>query len=174
MIRQRLDPRAAARRDADDVLQQAFLKAGDRWPDYAASGMTPYAWLYQIVLDCIFDDHDFQHRRRRNVIWEQAIPDRSSQQMALDLFSHGTSPSKAVAREELQQLLQARLTELLERLKAEDRDILCMRHYDGLKLEEFGQVLGIPGGTARARYARARRRLHELWVERYGPEEFAP
>ncbi len=174
MLRQRLDPRAAGRRGADDVLNDAFVRAEKRWDDFARSGMTPYAWLYRLALDCVFDDHDRQHARGRDVLRERALPDHSSEQMVLGLFSTGGSPSQAAVRDERLQRLRVRMAETLQLLSPGDRDLLCMRHYDDLDLKEIAQVLGIKEGTARVRYARVRSRLLQLWVERYGEEDLQP
>src|SRR5207248_2005075 len=81
MIDSRLDPRARGRRGADDVLQEVYLRARGRLADYARSGMTPYAWLYQLVLDWMYDDHDYQHRRCRDVGREQALPEDSTAEL---------------------------------------------------------------------------------------------
>jgi RNA polymerase sigma-70 factor (ECF subfamily) len=171
MLKSRLDPRAAGRRQAEDILHNAFVKAEKSWDRFAESGMTPYAWLYRLVLDCICDDHDYQNAQPRRVRREQDWPDSSSQQMVLGLFSTGGSPSKAIDQDERLQQLKVRMAETLALLSTKDHEILCMRHYDELEPKEIAQVLGIKEGTARVRYARARARLLELWVERYGEED---
>src|SRR5262245_23810985 len=97
MLEGRLDRRAASRRSARDVLHDAFVRAEQRWDDFAQSGLSPYAWLYRLALDCVCDDHDYQHRQRRNVRRDRAWPDHSSAQVAHQLFGTGTSPSQAAA-----------------------------------------------------------------------------
>jgi RNA polymerase sigma-70 factor (ECF subfamily) len=171
MLRSRLDPRAAGRRDPDDVLDDAFLRAQQRWDDFARSGMTPYAWLYCLVIDCICDDHDFQHRQRRDILKDRVLPEDSSAQIAQGLFSTGGSPSRAILQDERLKRLRVRMAEMLKLLKPEYREVLCMRHYDDLKPKEIAQVLGIDAGAVRVRYARARSRLLELWIDRYGEED---
>ena len=172
MIERRSDPALAARRHPDDILQNAYLKAQERWPDFKQSGMSPYTWLYRIVMDCLLDDRDYQTRRRRDQRAEIAWPDRSSLQLVLGLVSPITSPSSVLARKEFQELLHKRLTQTLELLKPEDREILCMRFLDELPTEEIALVLGIPQGTARQRYARARLRFRDLWKKLFGQEGF--
>src|SRR5207302_524492 len=79
-VRWRSAASLAARRDPEDILQVAFIKAQERWADYERSGMSLEAWFYQIVLNALFDDHDFQSRQQRDYRAEMAWPDRSSVQ----------------------------------------------------------------------------------------------
>jgi RNA polymerase sigma factor (sigma-70 family) len=174
MIQRRSDRALAGKRDAEEVLQAAYLKAQGRWPDFARSGMAGYTWLYRIVRDCLLDDRDYHTRQRRNVHAEVAWPDRSSMHMVLGLVSPQTSPSSALARAEFQEKLRERLAGVLDLLKPEEREILWMRFFDELASAEIAQVLGIENGTARQRYARARLRFRDLWKKLYGQEGLQP
>ena len=54
MVQRRLDPSLAARVSPDDILSDAFLEARRKWLAFKAqSALTPYAWLYGIVRDCL-------------------------------------------------------------------------------------------------------------------------
>jgi RNA polymerase sigma-70 factor (ECF subfamily) len=170
MIERRSDQALAARRDPEDILSAAYVKAQARWEEFKRSGMTGYSWLYRIVLDSLLDDHDFQTRRRRNPHAEVGWPDHSSLQGILGLVSPLTSPSEALAKKELQERLRRQIGQTLDQLKAEDREILSMRFFDLLSTEEAAQVLDIPVGTCRQRYSRARLRFRDAWKRLYGRE----
>jgi RNA polymerase sigma-70 factor (ECF subfamily) len=73
----------------------------------------------------------------------------------------GTSPSSALAREELQE----RVKWMVENLGENDHEILWMRHYDQLSFSEAATVLGISENAATVRYARAVRRLRDKWLQ---------
>jgi RNA polymerase sigma factor (sigma-70 family) len=171
MIASRLDPRAGGRRDANDLLQEVYLKARDRLDAYARSGMTPYAWLYQIALDLIFDDHDFQHRRCRDVGKEQPFPEESSAGLIPQPAVPGSTPSQHAAREELRRLFHERLTAVLARLDQDDQELIWKHAVDGLTLAEIAQLSGIEPAATRQRYARARLRLRTIWIHLYGEPE---
>jgi RNA polymerase sigma-70 factor, ECF subfamily len=128
--------------------------------------MTSYSWLYCKVMDCLADQYDAHTAQKRDIYRQRRLPEGSASQIGLGLVNRGTSPSGALARKELEE----RMRRALEMLRPEDREILCMRHYDQLSLTEVAHVLGISDGTARQRYARARLRLRELWKKRYGQE----
>ncbi len=164
MLKGRIDPALRARIEPEEILNEAFLQARDRWQDFKQSGMTSYSWLYRRVLDCLFDQYDRHTAQKRDIYRQRRLPEGSASQIGLGLVNRGSSPSGALARKELEQ----RMRQALGMLRPEDMDILCMRHYDQLSLSEAAQVLGISGGTARQRYARARLRLRELWKKLYG------
>src|SRR5437899_2102335 len=102
MLQRRIDPALAARIDADDILSEAFLLARRKWAGFSEAGMTPYAWLYRIALDCLIEAWRRETRGRRHPDREMPWPDRSSVQLGLNLIGTGTTPSKAAARNELQ------------------------------------------------------------------------
>jgi RNA polymerase sigma-70 factor (ECF subfamily) len=168
MIQRRSDRGLSARRDPEDILSDAYVKAQARWKDFPQSGMTPYAWLYRIALDCLLDDHDFQTRQRRSPRAETHWPDRSSRQIVLGLVSRLTSPSEALARKEAAERLREQVDETLALLKTEDRDVLTMRFVDQLSTEEVAHVLGLEEATARQRYSRARLRFRAAWKKHFG------
>ena len=170
MLQRRSDRALSARRDAEDILNQAYMRAQARWSDFQQSGMTAYAWLYRIVLDSLLDDHDFQMRKRRNPRAETAWPDKSSLQLVLGLVSPLTSPSDALARKESHERLCRQVGQALGLLKPDDREILCMRFYDQLSTEEMAGVLNLSEATARQRYSRARLRFRETWRKLFGDE----
>lgn len=162
MVRRRIDPRLSARLDPEDILSDAFLLARRKWADFKGqAGMTPYAWLYRIVLDCMIEAWRRHTRGGRDPDREMPWPQRSSIQMGLGLVGKGISPTSAAAREELRRRVQ----QMLALLGPRDREILWMRHYDELSFKEAAQVLAITTSAANLRYVRALRRLKDLWLE---------
>jgi RNA polymerase sigma-70 factor (ECF subfamily) len=164
MLERRIDPAVGARFDASDVLGDAFLMARRKWPTFAASGMTPYAWLYGIARDCLIEAWRRENRACRDVGREMPWPERSSVQLGLSLVSPGTGPGSAAARAELQD----RMRETLKLLGPADQEVLWMRHFDALSFAEIAAVLGVSENAATVRELRARRRLKDLWQTIHG------
>jgi RNA polymerase sigma-70 factor, ECF subfamily len=161
MVQRRIDPSLAARIDPEDVLSEAFLEARRKWNRFKGqSAMTPYAWLYRIVLDSLVAAWRRETRATRDPRQELPWPERSGVQLGLSLVAPGTSPSKAVAREELQHEVRR----VMECLSDRDQEILWMRVFDQLSFREAAMVLGVTANAAAVRYARALRRLKELWI----------
>lgn len=168
MLRRRLAPSLSVRLEPEDLLNETFLQARRRWPQRLAHPeLTDYAWLYRIAMDCLIEAWRRETRDRRDLRRDLPWPEASSVQLVLGLVGGGTSPSEAAARADLQQRMQ----KTLEMLKEIDREILWMRHYDGLTFPEAAAVLGIQESAATLRYVRALKRLKQLWQRLYPQEE---
>jgi RNA polymerase sigma-70 factor (ECF subfamily) len=165
MVHIRLDRRLQARLDESDVLQEAFLEAAARYPDYRRNPtMSPFLWLRFIVGQRLV----LLHRKHLGVkardagrevsLYRGALPEATSQSLAAQLLGRHTSPSNAAMRAEL----QMRLQEVLNGMDEIDREVLALRHFEQLSNVEVAQVLGIQERAASNRYIRALRRLKEI------------
>ncbi|MBC8288989.1 MAG: sigma-70 family RNA polymerase sigma factor, partial [Planctomycetes bacterium] len=73
-----------------------------------------------------------------------------------DLCQLVTAPDESTARE---------VEDALRALGPNDREIITLRHLDGLKYDELAERLEIPAGTVMSRLFHARRRLRQLLEE---------
>jgi RNA polymerase sigma-70 factor (ECF subfamily) len=152
--------------DASDIVQQTLIEA---WRSAAQfRGKTEaerIAWLRQILA------HVLAHEVRRycgtlkrdvgrEFSFEKSI-DQSSQRLDGMFVSALTSPSQQVARQE-QQLL---LAETLERLPADYREVLVLRHLEGLSHDEIAQRMGRSPGAVRMLWMRALEELRRQFAE---------
>lgn len=164
MVSLRMDPRLQGRLDASDVVQEAYLDAARRLPDYAQNPtMGLYLWLRFLTVQRLIDLHRFHFGAARRTV-NQEIPlafgdvPVASQSLATQLVSRLTSASHAAMRAET----QVRVQQALERLDPVDREVLALRHFELLSNEETAQVLGLRKTAASNRYIRALRRLKSL------------
>jgi RNA polymerase sigma-70 factor (ECF subfamily) len=161
----RLDPALAGRVDASDIVQDVLLEASQRLDDYLRKpGMPFQLWLRHIARDHIIDAHR-RHRvaQRRSLDREQPIvpailADHSSIELAARFFDQELTPASAAMQHELQQRLQAALGALDE----DQREVICMRHFEQLSNQEVAAALGLSEAAASMRYLRALRRLRAL------------
>jgi RNA polymerase sigma-70 factor (ECF subfamily) len=166
----RLDPALAGRVDASDIVQDVLLEASQRLSDYLRKpGMPFQLWLRHIARDHIIDAHR-RHRvaQRRSLDREQPIvpailADHSSIELAARFFDQELTPASAAMQHELQQRLRAALTALDE----DQREVICMRHFEQLSNQDVAAALGLTEAAASMRYLRALRRLRSLLL----PEE---
>lgn len=80
-------------------------------------------------------------------------------QLVLGLVATDTSPSEKGEIAEL----HAELHRAMENLPTKDQEVLLMRDFDQLAFAEIAAVLNVSEGAAATRYARAFRRLADLW-----------
>lgn len=127
--------------DAEDAVQEGFLRAHqalDRFDPDQSFG----AWLSRIVANAALD-----LTRRRKV--------RATDELS-DVFP---SPFRDPGEDrELSERLQSALATLPERSRA----VLVLHDIEGFTHVEIGELLGIPGGTARSDLHHARRKLKTL------------
>ena len=159
-----MDRRIAARVDPSDVVQEVLAQAAQHLSDYLRRRPLPFfPWLRQMALDRLID----LYRRhvlagRRSVTREEMnlplLPDESALLLAARLFAPDGDPEVHYEREET----CARVRRALGRLSERDRDVLVMRHLEGLSSREIAAALGITEGAVNVRHLRALRRLGAL------------
>jgi RNA polymerase sigma-70 factor, ECF subfamily len=159
----RLDPKLRARVDPSDIVQEAQLEAVRRLAAYQMQPPMPFRlWLRQLTFDRLLKMHrDHAARARRAVGREISLPEESSLLLAQRALGAGSTPSRQVNRQELAGRLRQAIAQLSER----DREILLMRHFEGLSNQEVGQLLGLDPGTVSKRHGRAMLRLHKTLFE---------
>jgi RNA polymerase sigma-70 factor (ECF subfamily) len=168
MIAVRLDRRIAARVDPSDVLQETLAEAAVSLSDYLRRRPLPfYPWLRQIASERLIA---LQRRHvlaaARSVGREErnwpGLPDESALDLAERLISRDDSPSRQAARAEARSLVR----ETIDQLSPTDREVLVLRHLEGLETSEIATLLGISADAVRARHVRAieqlRRRIGHL------------
>ena len=165
MVRLRLDRRLQGRVDPSDVLQDAYLDLAARLPEYARDRPMPtYLWLRLVTGQRLAQVHR-QHlgaamrdAGREVSLYRGALPAASSASLAARLLGRFTTVSQAAVRAERQLQLQ----EVLNGMDAMDREILALRHFEGLSNGEAAEVLGLSKTAANNRYIRALGRLRDL------------
>jgi RNA polymerase sigma-70 factor, ECF subfamily len=165
MVALRVDPRLHGRVDPSDVIQEAYLDASRRLPEYRDKPAVPfYLWLRFLVGQRVLD----QHRRhlgaaardagREVSLYRGPMPQASTAALAAQLLGKLTSPSHAALRAER----KIRLQEALNAMDPLDREIVILRNYEQLTNGEAAQVLGLDKSAASKRYILALLRLKEI------------
>jgi RNA polymerase sigma-70 factor, ECF subfamily len=124
---------------ARDATQQALLEA---WRDLASLRDPDRweAWTYRLVVRACYREIRRERRLGGNV--------------RLLSIDRATVPDTAISVVERDELERA-----FRRLSAEQRAVVVLHHYAGLRLTEVADILGVPAGTARSRLHSATRRL---------------
>ena len=161
----RIDRRIAARVDADDVLQEAYVAAVKRVthylekPDYSL-----FVWLRLIVSQTLIDVHrrhlgaEMRSAGREISLGGPKFPQSTSVSLAGQIAMSQTSPSGAAMRDEAAESLATAIQQMSEL----DQETIALRHFEGLTNSEAAEVLGIGVTAASNRYVRALSRLREI------------
>ena len=174
MVAMRLDPRLRGRIDPEDVIQEAFLEATERLPDYLAEPKMPFfLWLRFLAGQKLVTLHRkhlgtrMRDAGREVALYRGALPEATSVALAAQLLGRDTRPSEAAVRAER----KIRLQEALNSMDPLDREALALRHFEHLTTAEVAQVLGITPAAAGKRYLRALERLREILTQGPGGAE---
>lgn len=160
LIDLRLEPRVRARIDASDVIQETFVEATRRAAEFGERQEVPfYIWLRFLAVQRLAQLHRHhlgtQKRDARRETRGWSGPEASSIALGQSLAAAGPTPSERLMAEEE----RTRVLATLETLKPEDREILALRHVEGLSNRECALVLAIGETAASQRYVRAARRF---------------
>ena len=167
VIELRMDHELRVRVDPSDVVQETQLIASQRLDDFLRRRPTSFRiWLRRKALERLTDLR--RHHviaEKRSVRREVTLSGRSSMAMAMARNLRNLlrqSPDQAIAARELAQ----RVRKTVANMKEMDREVLLLRHVEGLTNVEVAEVLGIEGVAASQRYGRALRRLREQLIDR--------
>src|SRR3954463_2398998 len=138
----RVAARIAGREEAEDVSQDAFLRAFHRLGRYRADASFR-AWLLQIAHNAAVDHIS---RRRPEPVEDVA---EDPEQAVARLPADGLESRERIARRERK----------LRGLSPEARAALVLRDIEGLSYEEIADITQAPLGTVKVRLFRARRDL---------------
>ena len=143
LARVQIGPRLQSKLDADDLLQEAFLRAHQAIGRFRGATEEEFlAWLRGILAHVLADQIRRYHgTEQRDPKLERALEvelDRSSEGFARVLAAPTSSPSQRVVRHER----AVRLAAALERLPPASRDVLALRHFQDLSFPEIASQMG--------------------------------
>ena len=131
--------------DAGDVCQETFLRILDKAEAFR-DGARFSTWMYQIALNLCRD----QARRKKR--WSHLVvaPTVSDDGVPHEHASPETAANNpATALEETER--QGAVRRALSRLPRNQREVLLLKEYEGLKFREIAGVLGVPESTVKSR-----------------------
>ncbi len=136
--------------DAEDVAQEALAKACERASDLRDRDKW-WSWVSRIVVHRCHELGRRKLRRERHQPLLRAQAEREAQGSGLDQ----TADEKVGLRR------------LLHELPRRQREVIVLRHLQGMAYGEIATVLGISAATARVHAQAGRETLRQLALRRY-------
>jgi RNA polymerase sigma-70 factor (ECF subfamily) len=157
-----LDPRLGKRFDPSDLVQETMLRAHENLPHFEGGSESELVgWLQEILGNVVIDEIRRARAQKRDVTLERSLDDVvTGSATRLDTYLTADSPSpseQAVRREEL-----VRLAGAIERLAADQRDVVIHRDLLGTPVVEIARQMGRTEKSVAGLLLRGRRRLREL------------
>jgi RNA polymerase sigma-70 factor (ECF subfamily) len=142
--------------DAQDVVQEAYLRAFKAFGGF--HGSNGRAWLLTIVRNTSYT------LLKKN----RAVDLTTTFDEEIHTSGHeSVSPATILEHSENAELIK----EAMDELPAEFREILTLRHQEGLSYKEIADIMQIPAGTVMSRLARARAKLREYLAARISKDK---
>jgi len=137
----------------EDLAQEVFMQVFAHRGDYRHEGRFG-AFLQRIAFNICCDEH-----RRRRRLRESSLSQAGQEGSPCGVFaSSAASPDNIAAGEERAEAVRRAVFELPEQY----RQVVILRHYQGLRFREIAELLDLPEGTVRSRMAEALNRLGGL------------
>jgi RNA polymerase sigma-70 factor, ECF subfamily len=139
------------RNDAEDIAQQVFAKVyfsiGNF--DFRSSLLT---WIYKITVNECYDY--LRKKRVRKLVYEGDFSAEDAQRM--EASGPATDPSVPADTRLAQRDLVAKL---LEKVSAEDRNLILLKEVEGHSVEELASMTGLNENTIKVKLFRTRQKL---------------
>ena len=138
MVERRTGRKLAVRIDPEGVVQDAFLRAHPRWLALESKPEDLHSWLYSQVRDRLIE-------LTRGALGPSETSTETSRGRTTRLHSSTTwsIPRPGPARPCRGPNACAVVHAAIEKLDPLDREVLAMRHFDGLNYEQIGAILGM-------------------------------
>jgi RNA polymerase sigma-70 factor (ECF subfamily) len=157
------------REDAEDVLQETFMKAYEHLDQFQGNSKF-YTWIVRIAVNQAL----MKLRRRktdRSVSLDETI-DTGEDTVVREIAAWDENPENRYSREELGKILDT----AVQSLDPPYRSVFQLRDIDELSTEETADALGLSVPAVKSRLLRARLQLREKltrFFKRKGDDAFA-
>ena len=157
------------REDAEDVLQETFMKAYEHLDQFKGDSKF-YTWIVRIAVNQAL----MKLRRRKtdkSVSLDEQI-DTGEDTVVREIAAWGEDPEEQFTREELGEILDG----AVQSLEPPYRSVFVLRDVEDLSTEETAEALGLSVPAVKSRLLRARLQLREKLTrifKRKGDDAFA-
>src|SRR5262249_28541738 len=146
--------------DAEDVLQDAFLKAYEHLDSFQGNSKF-YTWIVRIAVN----EALMRLRKRKGdriVSLDEPI-DTGEEMVNREVAVWDENPEQQYSQEEYRRILD----EAVESLKPDFRIVFSLRDIEGMSTEETAEALGISIPAVKSRLLRARLALREKLTRKF-------
>jgi len=147
--------------DAEDVVQNAFVKAFQNLPDFRGDSRF-YTWLVRITINEALMKI---RRRRSNEVSIDESKEADGRSVAIEIKDQAANPEQRCSQDEVQRILAANINDLEPTFRA----VLQLRDIEGLSTKETAQALDLTSSAVKTRLQRARMKLRKSLNDHYRP-----
>ena len=142
------------REDAEDVLQETFLKAYQHLPEFEGHSKF-YTWIVRIAVNEAL--MKLRKRKWDKTVWLDEPVSVGEDSVAREIAVWEDNPEQRYSQEELRDILD----KAVNGLAAPYRTVFALRDMEGLSTEETAQALELSVPAVKSRLLRARLQLRD-------------
>lgn len=139
---------------AEDLVFRTFSRAVEKISAFRPN-TNFYNWLYTILIN--FRRMDLRKEKGDNLTFPGEIPETSVPE----------TPFSVLAQQADCAAIREAVTELSEPLK----EVVLLRYFEGMALDEIAETLALPSGTVKSRLSYAKTVLAKRLASRFGKEK---
>lgn len=141
--------------EARDITQEVFVQVFRSLPSFRR-GSRFATWLYRIAVNRAVD----AARSAKNRNWLPFV----------ETLGGTPDPSDGPAQTALKTEDKGLVQQILMKIPVQHRDVLVLRYYQEMSVEEMAEVLGCSVSAAKVRLHRARHHFKEMHIATYGQQ----
>ena len=141
------------RKDAEEALSRATIKAWEKLPIHAEKITNPKAWLTRMTHNLCVDIHRERQRQASNVEDIEIVSENENENSTLMLS--GQTPDSLMLEEEMEEHIRQAIEILPSRLQ----EPFVLRFYQEMSYPEIAEKLAISNSNVRKRIQQAREAL---------------
>ncbi len=133
--------------EAEDIVQETFLKAWKNFGNYKAEMSQFKTWLMHIARNTAID----HLRKKKHIAFSEFTNDEGDNSFVDTLADTEELPEELLACAEDTKVL----TDALDKLSPPSREVLILHYTNSMTFEEIGAILGKSMNTVKSRHRRA-------------------
>ena len=152
--------RLTNRNDAEDIVQEIFIKVWKNLNSFDENKASFITWIFTIAKNTTTDFL----RKRKSLLFSDL---EKGNEEDMGSFAENIPAEDLMPDEELQ-ILQEKtadknfLNEILDKIKADYREVLVLHYQEEMTFEEIGKVLGKSPNTVKSQHRRAIMELRKM------------
>jgi RNA polymerase sigma factor (sigma-70 family) len=143
--------------EAEDLVQDGFIKVFEKIKSFNHTGSLE-GWIRRLIVNNTIDEI----RKKKRMLFDYGEESR--------IQNMKDEHPEEKEDFELLQLKAERLVELIQKLSPAYQTVFNMYVVEDFSHKEIAEILDISVGTSKSNLAKAKKRLREIYIERFGHE----
>ena len=152
------------REDAEDVLQETFLKAYEHLDQFQGNSKF-YTWIVRIAVNQAL--MKLRKRKTDKTVSMDETLDTGEDTVAREIATWDPNPEQRYSQQEMRKILE----EAVDSLSPPYRAVFVLRDIDELSTEETAEALDLSIPAVKSRLLRARLQLRDKLTRHFKPKE---